>query len=72
MLLRHGADIKFIIKTAKKVDDNIASFTSAMNRVLSKYVEKEVLNDLCPECGSQIIREAGCEKCTNCSWSRCN
>lgn len=71
MLLRHGADIKFIIKTAKKVDDNIASFTSAMNRVLSKYVEKEVLNDLCPECGSQIIREAGCEKCTNCTYSKC-
>lgn len=71
MLLRHGADIKFIIKTAKKVDDNITSFTSAMNRVLSKYIEKEVLNDLCPECGSEIIREAGCEKCTNCSYSRC-
>lgn len=72
MLLRHGADIKFIIKTAKKVDDNIASFTSAMCRVLSKYVEKEVKDgEVCPDCGGKIVHEAGCEKCMDCSFSRC-
>lgn len=72
MLLRHGADIKFIIKTAKKVDDNIASFTSAMCRVLSKYVEKEVKEgEVCPDCGGKIVHEAGCEKCDSCSFSRC-
>lgn len=72
MLLRHGADIKFIIKTAKKVDDNIASFTSAMCRVLSKYVEKEVKEgEVCPDCGGKIVHEAGCEKCVDCSFSRC-
>ena len=71
MLLRHGADIKFIIKTAKKVDDNIASFTSAMCRVLSKYVEKEQTGEVCPECGGKIIHEAGCEKCDSCSYSKC-
>lgn len=72
MLLRHGADIKFIIKTAKKVDDNIASFTSAMCRVLSKYVEKEIKEgEVCPDCGGKIVHEAGCEKCVDCSFSRC-
>ncbi len=72
MLLRTGADIKFIIKTAKKVDDNITSFTSAMSRVLSKYVKKEIIHgEICPDCSSSIIREAGCEKCTNCTYSKC-
>ena len=72
MLLRTGADLKFIIKTAKKVDDNISSFTSAMCRVLSKYVEKEIIEgEVCPECGGKIIHEAGCEKCVDCSYSKC-
>lgn len=71
MLLRHNADLKYIIKTAKKVNDNISSFTSAMCRVLSKYTQTEILEEKCPECGGQIIREVGCCKCNDCGWSRC-
>lgn len=72
MLLRHRANIKFIIKTAKKVDDNIASFTSAMCRVLSKYIPKEVSEgEVCPDCGGKMVHEAGCEKCLDCSYSKC-
>lgn len=41
MLLRHGVDIKYIIKTAKKVNNNITSFSSAMCRVLNKYIPNE-------------------------------
>lgn len=70
MLLRHGVNIKYIIKTAKKVNDNIASFSSAMCRVLAKYipVEKE---GKCPECGSDLVHEGGCVHCNSCSYSRC-
>lgn len=70
MLLRHGVNIKYIIKTAKKVNDNITSFSSAMCRVLAKYmpVEKE---GKCPECGSDLIHEGGCTHCQSCSYSRC-
>lgn len=72
MLLRHNADIKFIIKTAKKVNENITSFSSAMCRVLSKYVELEELKgEVCPECGGKLIREAGCVKCLDCDYSKC-
>lgn len=72
MLLRHGVDIKYIIKTAKKVDDNITSFSSAMCRILSKYMNKEeVKGEVCPNCGSKLVREEGCIKCTNCGYSKC-
>jgi ribonucleoside-diphosphate reductase alpha chain len=72
MLLRHGADIPFIIKTAKKVDGNIVSFTSAVCRVLSKYTPKEeVQGETCPECGKPLVREAGCTKCSSCTYSKC-
>jgi ribonucleoside-diphosphate reductase alpha chain len=74
MLLRHNAKIKFIIKTAKKVNDNITSFSSAMCRVLSKYVElEEIKGEVCPECGGgKLIRENGCVQCSSCGWSRCS
>lgn len=70
MLLRHGVNIKYIIKTAKKVNDNISSFSSAMCRVLAKYipVEKE---GKCPECGADLVHEGGCVHCQSCSYSRC-
>ena len=72
MLLRHNADIKFIIKTAKKVNENITSFSSAMCRVLSKYVEfEELKGEVCPECGGKLLRESGCVKCLDCDYSKC-
>lgn len=72
MLLRHGVDIEYIIKTAKKVNDNISSFSSAMCRVLSKYIEtKEVKGEVCPDCGGKLIRDGGCVKCLDCGYSKC-
>jgi len=70
MLLRHGVNIKYIIKTAKKVNDNITSFSSAMCRVLAKYLPKEV-EGTCPNCGGKIINEGGCRHCESCEWSQC-
>lgn len=72
MLLRHGVDIRYIIKTAKKVNDNITSFSSAMCRVLAKYIPTEVTGEKCPECGGDIINEGGCQHCKDCGWSRCS
>ena len=70
-LLRHGVEIKYIIKTMKKVDGNIASFTAAICRVLAKYTNKEVTKETCPECGEKLIMEQGCCKCPSCGFSRC-
>ena len=70
MLLRHGINIKYIIKTAKKVNDNITSFSSAMCRVLAKYVSVTT-EDKCPECGADLVHEGGCIHCSQCSYSKC-
>lgn len=72
MLMRHKADLKYIIKTAKKVNDNITSFTSAICRILSKYVPAEETGEKCPECGGKLIRENGCIHCDSCGWSMCS
>lgn len=72
MLMRTGANLKYIIKTAQKVDDNISSFTAAMTRILRKYLKDEVIeNETCPDCGGRIVRENGCIKCIDCGWSKC-
>lgn len=71
MLLRHNVDLKYILKTAKKVNDNIVSFSSAMCRVLAKYTQAETLTEKCPECGGELVREVGCCKCNSCGWARC-
>lgn len=72
MLLRHGIAIKYIVKTARKVNDNITSFSSAMCRVLSKYIPSEASGEKCPECGGNIINEGGCQHCESCGWARCS
>lgn len=72
ILLRHGVELKFIIKTAKKVDDQIVSFSSAMCRILNKYIqETEILEEKCPECGNSLIKTGGCIECKNCGYSKC-
>lgn len=72
MLLRHGVPIEYITKTAKKVNSNITSFSSAMCRVLSSYIgKKEVKGEVCPECGGTLVRDNGCIHCLDCCWSRC-
>lgn len=71
MLLRHGVPIKHIIKIAKKVNENIISFSSAMCRTLSKYLDKEDTSETCPNCGGRLVREGGCIHCLDCEYSKC-
>lgn len=73
-LLRHGVPIKHIIHTAKKVNANIVSFSSAMCRILAKYMESSPDNkEKCPECGKQaLVNDGGCKHCENCGYSSCS
>lgn len=70
MLLRHGVSIKYIKKTTKKVNNLISSFSSAICRILSKYI-KDSTENKCPKCGGNIVNEGGCSHCTSCEYSKC-
>jgi len=72
MLLRHGVPIEHIVKVAKKIDDNITSFSSVCRRILSKYVKEDNNKEKCPVCGGDLIREEGCVHCDSCGYSRCS
>lgn len=72
MLLRHNASIPFIVKTAKKVNPVISSFTAALCRVLNKYTNDVQITESCPECGQPLIKHGGCKECMNCGYSVCN
>lgn len=71
MLLRHRAPIEHVVNVAKKIDENITSFSSVCRRILSKYIETESLSEKCPKCGSNLVREEGCVHCDSCEYSKC-
>ena len=56
------------------------SCASAMANVLKDILKEfndheEVVNNfknVCPECGEELIFEAGCNSCRNCGYSKCN
>lgn len=71
--LRHGADIKFIVEQLNKCDGDLFSFTKALSRVLKKYIPDGAKSTVhCHDCGSDnVIFEEGCNKCLDCSSSKC-
>ena len=36
-----------------------------------EHNEQEVLNP-CPQCGSELVFEGGCNICKNCGWTKCD
>jgi len=73
MLLRHGADIKFVIHQCKKMSNGLNDFMSAISRVLKKYIpDGEKAIEACPNCGNQLVHENGCTICYSCGYSGCN
>ena len=75
--LRHGVPPQYIVQQLKKTNGNITAFSTAISRVLSKYVNSYTLKGnemICPVCGQpSLIFEEGCIKCAdiNCTYSRC-
>lgn len=71
MLLRSRNKIPHIIKTMDKIDDNISSFSKAIQRILSKFIPPEILGEVCPKCEGKLIRTEGCIHCLECDYSKC-
>ena len=76
--LRHGALPRFIVDQLKKTNGNITAFSTAISRVLSKYVDAYSLTgeeNKCPNCGEiSLMVSEGCIKCITdgCGYSRCS
>jgi len=75
--LRHGRDIKFIVKDLDKTSGNMFSFNAAISKVLKKYIPNgtssiaKCQNPDCSGDGSNVIYEEGCHKCLDCGSSAC-
>lgn len=73
LLLRHGANPKFIADQVEKSQVAVVSFPKAVARVLKNYVpDEQIKGELCSNCQqSTMIYQEGCKKCTNCGHSKC-
>lgn len=73
--LRHGMHMNFIINILDSVDSTVVSFGKSILRVLVKYENKLLKEkkggDICPNCGSTLLKTEGCAKCTSCDYSLC-
>lgn len=75
--LRHGAPPQYVVQQLKKSGGDITSFSTAISRVLSKYVGSYTLKETektCPICGEvSLVFDEGCIKCISpgCTYSRC-
>lgn len=34
--------------------------------------EEALKENKCPECGNELIHEAGCKRCLECGWTACD
>lgn len=71
--LRHGADIKFVVEQLNKTEGDLTSFNKAIARVLKTYIKdgEQLKNSKCPNCGSDMVVENGCEICKSCGSTKC-
>lgn len=72
--LRRGVPIQDIVEQLQKGSDDIVSLTSAVARVLKKYIKDgQKLNKKCQNCQEgELIYIDGCVSCSSCSYSKCS
>lgn len=75
--LRHGVPPQYVVDQLKKTNGNITAFSTAISRVLAKYVSNYTLKDgenKCPTCSeNSLVFSAGCIECVTpgCGYTRC-
>lgn len=75
-MLRHGADIKFVMDQLQKTGD-MASFQKATSRALKNYLTDGKIKTYgeapkCEVCKEELIMKDGCSMCPSCGWSKCS
>jgi ribonucleoside-diphosphate reductase alpha chain len=74
LCLRHNIPREDILVSLMNIDgDNISTLLTSVRKFFSKTLpDGTKLKGLkCPECGEQLIMEAGCRRCPACPWSAC-
>lgn len=71
--LRHGIPVEFIVRDLQDHKGSITDYSSALSRVLKKYVQRaSLLAKICPACGgTDFVMQEGCAACKNCGHSKC-
>jgi len=75
--LRHGIPLQFIVSQLKKSNGGITTFSTAISRVLSSYIDQvdymyKDTEKKCPGCGkSTMVFKGGCFECVECGYSKC-
>lgn len=74
-LLRHHMPISYVVKVISSLnldDSSINTWKNGVIRLLRKFNDSlETDGERCPECGGRLVREAGCIKCIDCFYSKC-
>lgn len=86
LCLRNGVPLEQIVDQLKGIAGSntigfgqrrVLSLPDAVASVLSSFLEEtpkentSLSGDFCPECGSFLVKTAGCSTCPNCGFSRC-
>ena len=76
LAMRHGTPLEFIQAQLKKANGDITEFSTVVARVLGTYIKQYMFTKIstkCPVCGEDsMVRQENCQKCMNCSYSRCD
>ena len=74
LALRYGVPVEDISKQLGKASRDMFDIPAQLSKILKSYmVEKMQWKPTCPDCGKQeVIFESGCERCTECGWSKCS
>ena len=54
------------------VDDKTVKKTEVIKQEKRTKTTDEVKSVPCPECGSPLVFEGGCNSCKNCGFSKCD
>ncbi len=74
-VLRYGMPIDQVLKLVGSLElDNhsINTWKNGVERALKNYLPDGIIKgEVCPQCGSQLVKQEGCTHCSNCEYSKC-
>jgi len=71
--LRHGVPNHFIVEQLEKSSGDMQAMSRAIARCIKRYIPDGTrVNGSCENCGGKLIRQEGCVRCSQCTWTKCS